>query len=212
MATKPPVIGETILYDVRLAFAKLFEPDKSAEGGGLKFSANFLMDPNEDKGQENIEKCEAAVADVIKNYAPWKNKEPRIKPDRKFFLPGDDCRNATTGEIYGGFEGMMVAKASKKAAPSPDPKDPSHKRFRPQLFYRGNKPITEDDGTLYAGCRVDAVIRFYAVHEVDKGGAGIFASAELIRFRRDDTPFGAPPVDVSALEDSPEEDGDDPLV
>lgn len=214
MATKPTPIGQCKLVDVRLSFPKLFTPEASVTDGPLKFGANFIIAPLEgddaDEREDFYEKNKAAAKKaydaVFANQ--WKDKKPILKDDRKAYREGEKFTNQETGEIYAGYEGAMVVTASRKAGKSKDPNDSSHIRNRPPMFARNKDPITEDDGTLYGGCRVDVVVNFYAVTGQDKGGNGLFATIEAIRFRRDDTPFGAAAVGADAFDDLDDEDED----
>jgi len=138
--------------------------------------------------------------------ATWKGKTPKIKEDRKSFRPGEEFVNQETGEMYSGYADMLVVSASKGAAKSSDADDKAHVRMRPTLLTRDKDKIDEDEGTLFAGCRVDAVVRFYTETRVEKGGNGIFATLEAVRFRRKDKPFGSAPVGADAFDDLEEDD------
>lgn len=204
MAEKPARLGEVMLKDVRLSYPHLFVPSSSVENGPLKFRCNFLIDPTEELGAKTYAACKAAFDAVVKDA--WKEKVPPIKSDRKALRDGELFANQETGEIYAGYEDMMVVSASKGAAKSGDADDKAHSRFRPSLFYRNKEKVEDDDGTFYAGCRVDAVIRFYAETRKEKGSAGVFASLEAVRFRRDDKPFGAAAVTSDAFDDLGDDD------
>ena len=207
MATsKPTPIGQCKLVDVRLSFPKLFTPEASVKDGPLKFGATFLLHPDDEHYEENMARAQKAYDAV---YAEtWKGKKPILKHDRKALIDGEKCTNQE-GEIYAGYEGSMAVKASRKAAKSKDANDSSHARMRPPMFYRNKDKVEDDDGTFYGGCRVDAVVNFYGVTDMDKGGNGIFATIEAVRFRRDDTPFGAAPVGADAFDDLEDEDEDE---
>lgn len=205
MATTATRIGQCKLKDVRLSFPKLFTPDRSVDNGPLKFSANFLIQPDDPFYDENCEAAEKAFNEVFESQ--WKGKKVVLKDDRKAYREGEKFVNQE-GEIYVGYEGCMVITASRKAGKATDPNDSSHTRLRPPMFYRNKDKVEEDDGTFYGGCRVDAVVNFYAVTGIEKGGNGVFATIEAIRFRRDDTPFGAAPVGADAFDDLDDEDDD----
>lgn len=208
MAEKPVRAGEVMLRDVRLSHPKLFVPSSSVEDGPIKFRTNFLIDENEDLGAKNIAACEAAIDALVKET--WKGKVPPIKEDRKSFRAGEDFVNQTTGEVYSGYEGQMVVVASKGTkGDQNNPDDSSHARSRPTLLTRGKDKVDSDDGLFYAGCRVDAVVRFYTETRKEKGGNGIFATLEAVRFRRDDQPFGSAPVGADAFDDLEEDDDDE---
>lgn len=207
MATsKPTPVGQCKLKDVRLSFPKLFTPESSVANGPLKFGANFLIQPDDEFYDENCAAAQKAYDAAFK--AQWPDKKVLLKDDRKSFREGEKFMNQETGEVYAGYEGCMVVTAARKAGKSPDKDDSSHKRMRPPMFYRNKEKIEEDDGTLYGGCRVDAVVNFYTVTGSEKGGNGLFATIEAIRFRREDAPFGAAPVGADAFEDLDDEDDD----
>lgn len=204
--SKPTPIGQCKLIDVRLSFPKLFAPEASVKDGPLKFGAAFLMHKDDEHYEVNTERAQEAYDAVFANT--WKGKKVILKEDRKSYREGETFVNQE-GEMYSGYENTMVIVASRKAAKSKDPNDSSHARMRPPMFYRNKDKVEDDNGTFYGGCRVDAVVNFYSVTDMDKGGNGIFATIEAIRFRRDDTPFGAAPVGADAFDDLEDEDDDD---
>lgn len=204
---KPTPIGQCLLVDVRLSFPKLFTPEASVKDGPLKFGANFMMHPDDEHYEANLERAQRAYDAV---YAEtWKGKKPVLKDDRKALREGEKFTNQESGEIYAGYEGTMIVTASRKAGKSKDPNDSSHERLRPPMFRWNKEPIKDDDGTLYGGCRVNAAVNFYSVTDQDKGGNGIFATIEVVRFRRNDTPFGAAPVSVDVFDDVDDFDGEE---
>lgn len=192
-------LGTIALKMVRLSFPKIWTPEASAEGGPLKYSAAFLIDPHTQSGKENIRAIEAEIAKVAK--ATWAEKAEKIlkvlDKNRKAFLDGDLCTNAE-GDIYDGYDGMMVVKAANK------------KRFK--TINRDKSVIVESDDILYGGCYVDAIVSFYSITDQKRGGNGIFATLELIRFRKDGEAFGAGPVNEDDYLDDLEDEEDDELV
>lgn len=187
-------LGQVILQDVRLSFPHLFKPSAAVKDGPLKYRAAFIMDPSTPSGRANIKAIEAAIEEVKRDT--WKDKADRIKlkADRICFVDGDECTNEE-GEVYLGYEGMKIVSASNgKRVPVVD---------------RKKTPVEESDGIFYGGCFVDAVIRLYTVSDQDKGGNGIFASLEAVRFRRDGDAFGSAPVDVDEVFDDLPDDDDD---
>lgn len=190
MALRP---GQLVLKNVRLSFPHLFTPTKSTEDGALKYRAAFLMDPSTAQGRININAIEAEVARVKTDK--WKDKADKIKlkEDRMAYVAGDDCVGADSGEVYVGYEGMMVLKTANSK--------------RPQVVDGSRTPITEEDDKIYAGCYVNAVVSLYAINDVAKGGNGIFATVEAVQFSKHGEAFGAAPVDVyDAFDEITEED------
>lgn len=189
-------LGEVVLKDVRLSFPHIWKKQAATEDATPKFSAAFLMDPSTPAGKKNVKSCEKAIADVMKEK--WK-KEVRLKPGREGMQDGDEQISDNTGEVYDGYEGMMVVSAKNGN--------------RIPIVDADKTTLAEEDGKPYAGCYVNAVIRFFAVDDAKKGGKGIFASLEAIQFKRDGEAFGAAPVDVDDYFDEEgfddDEDGDD---
>lgn len=194
-------LGTFALTNVRLSFPKLWKKEKSAEEGKPKYSLNLLIDPNTSSGEANIETIERELAALAKRT--WQEKGPKVLKalDRKRvpFLDGEECTNGE-GDLYMGYEGMMVFKAA-------NPKE--FKRLD-----RDKSILTEETAAelnrLYAGCYVDAVVNIYAITDKQRGGNGIFASIEVVRHRKDGEAFGAAPVDENDyLDDLPDDEGDD---
>lgn len=179
--------SQVVLKNARLSFPRLFKAEASVEGSDPKHSAAFLLDPTTDIGKQNYRACVQAIKHVAKEE--WGDEEfyKKIKADRLAIANGDDQTNQETGEVYPGYEGMKVVKAGNKK--------------RPQVVDRRRAPVTEEDNLFYGGCRVHAVIRFYAIKGKDKGGNGIFASLEAVQFYQDDEAFGAGPIDVNDVFD-----------
>ena len=196
---KEKQIGEVFLKNVRMSFPKLFKKEAATAEGTPKFGGAFLIDPGTSDGKMNIKKCKAALKEVMVDK--WK-KEVTLKQGRCMaFMDGDGCISDSTGEVYGGYEGMMVVNAK------------NGKRF--PVIDRDKTPLTEEDDKIYGGCYVNAVVRFYAVDDKEKGGKGIFASLEAVQFKADGEAFGAAPIDVDSyfedesFEDDGEEEEDD---
>lgn len=177
MASRPDVV---VLQNVRLGFPKLFTPEASVENGPLKFSAHAIIDPETAHGKSNIEKIKAAQKHVAQNQwgEKWANVIKGLEKNRRAFRDGDTQTNSE-GDIYSGYEGMKMVAAGR-----------SQKQGRPQNLDRRKRPVAEEDGVLYAGCYVDMVISFYTVTGKERGGNGLFASLEVVRFREDGEAFG----------------------
>lgn len=176
-----PKPGLVILKEVRLSFPHLWEPTASVEGGKPKFRASFLIDPKTGTGKDNVKKIEAAIKaaelEVFKK-SPMAYKNP----DRRCLKDGNTQTNQKTGEIYDGYENMMVISASN-----------GKRSF--SVVDRDRTTLTEKDTRPYAGCYVNAVVRIWATKDPKLGGNGVFASLEGVQFLKDGEPFGAAPVD-----------------
>lgn len=190
MADRPDVV---VLQSVRLSFPKLWKAESSTPDSAPKFGASFLIDPETPEGKANIKKVQAAIDFVAKKT--WADKAERVlkalDEKRKAFRDGDSATNGE-GDVYSGYEGMKYVSASN--------------RKRPQILNRDKTPLTEEDGVIYGGCYVDAVVSFYATTKKESGGNGLFATLEIVRFRKDGEAFGAAPVDADEYLDDLDDD------
>lgn len=192
--------GIVVLEMVRLSFPKLWKPEASIEGGVPKFGAAFLMDPTSETGKKNIKKIEAAVK--LAATKTWAEKADKVRKaldsDRSGLRDGDTATNGE-GDVYGGYEDMKFISATN--------------RKRPQVLNRDKTPLAEEDGIVYGGAYVDAVVDIWATSDKKLGGNGIFCTLEVVRFRKDGEPFGAAPIDADDyLGDLDDEDEEDDLV
>jgi len=163
---------EVTLKDVRLSFPYLFTPrvQKNDKGDTTKkFKASFLI-PKSDKA--TIAAIDAAIDEAME--AKWGDNLPKLKDDKFCFRDGDD-------EDIDGYAGHMYISASNSK--------------RPTVVDRKKKPLVEEDGVVYAGCYVNAVIRIWAQDSADYGKR-VNASLEAVQYFREGEAFGAPPVDI----------------
>jgi hypothetical protein len=122
------------LNNVRLSFPSLFR--KSVYNGEeTKFEATFLLD-KKTQG-DKIKEIEAAIASAIKENL----KGAKLGSDKLCLKDGDDFE-------YVGYSGHMSIKASSNK--------------RPLVIDRDKSQLSEEDGRLYAGCRVNATIELWA--------------------------------------------------
>lgn len=185
MATAKPANVELIIKDVRLSFPNLFKPKKSDNDKGdskLKYSASFIFDKKKDAAQ--IKQVEAAIQKAwLETFGP---KAGRVKKH-----PLRDGIEYEDKDGYG--ENVMFISA---------------KNDRKPVVVDGQKqPLAEASGKPYAGCYVNAKVRFYGFDHAT-GGKQVCCSLEVVQFKRDGEPFGA---GAASLDDMPEEEGDTDL-
>lgn len=170
------------LKNVRLSFAHLFRPQAFGDGEGEpKYNCNFLIDPSTKEGKANIRAIEDAIEYVKKEK--WPKGAPKLGEGKICLRDG----NNTECEGYGD---MMYVSASNAR--------------RPLVLDRDKTPLNEEDGVIYSGCYVDAIIRIWA--QDNKYGKRINASLEAVRFRRDGEAFGAAPPDPDEFDDLDDEE------
>ena len=155
------------LANVRLAFPDLWTARPGLNDSPARFGAKLIMEPGSKALEQVEEAMKAEAKDVFGASAAKVLKS--LGEDKKCLRDGD---NATTkdGDVYGGFEGMMYLAAFNKK--------------RPLVLDRDGSPTTEEDGILYSGCYVHAIVDVYAL---DKRGQGKSINCSLggIKFARD---------------------------
>lgn len=190
MAERPDVV---VLKNVRLGFPKLWKAEAATADATPKFGASLIIEAGTADEKANLKACEAAVSYVAKKT--WADKAERIvgaiERKRKSFRDGDGETNEE-GETWDGFSGAMIVSAKNNK--------------RPQILNRDKTPLAEEDGVVYSGCYVDAVVSFYTTSKKEQGGNGIFASLEIVRFRKDGDAFGAGKLNVDDYLDDVEDD------
>jgi hypothetical protein len=179
MPTDPAIV---ILPGVRLSYPHLFKAHQMK--GSLRepsFQANFILDNV--KHAALIKKVETVIErvalDFFKKKVPLKHKALHDGNDR----PDD--------EGYG--DGVMYVVSNSARRPAVVDSDRV-------------TPLSEESGKIYAGCYVNASVRFFA-WEHPTGGRGVSADLRAVSFLRDGESFGAGPVNPEdEFADLPEED------
>jgi hypothetical protein len=147
------------LNNVRLSFPSIWR--KSVYNGEeTKFEATFLID-KKTQG-DKVKEVEAAIATMIKENL----KGAKLGDDKKCLKDGDNFE-------YAGYAGHMSIKASSTK--------------RPLVIDRDKSSLTEEDGRIYAGCRVNATIELWAQNNTY--GKRINANLLAVQFYKDDEPF-----------------------
>lgn len=186
-----------LLKNVRLSFPKIFEKTKTSEEGSLKYSLSCLLDPESSTGKANIQAVKAMQMNLAK--AQWKDNAEKILKamewDRRLLRPGEKATNAE-GDVYAGYEDMFYVTASNTR--------------EIKVLNRDKSPVGKNDQEkFYGGCYADVVLSCYTITDRKKGGNGIFATIEIVRWRGDGEPFGAAALDEEEwLEDLDDEDDD----
>lgn len=160
------------LIKVRLSFPDIWRARMQGEEGEPKFAANFIIEPN----SPNVKLLDAAIEAAAKDK--WEAKAAsmltKLRSEGRVCLHKDSRTNAS-GEVYDGYEDMFWVGANSKVKP---------------LTLDSNKePLTEQDGKLYSGCFVNAVIDVFA-HFHPKGGNRVLAQLKGVQFVGHGDAFG----------------------
>lgn len=155
------------LRNVRLSFPHLFEP-KSIMGSEPSYSASFIFDKNSD----NDKLVKQAVDEIYR----LKNKGKPLPSDKVAYKDG-------ASKDYDGYgdDVMFVSAKSKKPV---------------QVVDRDLSPLNEKSGKPYAGCYVNATVRFW--WQDNQYGKRLNATIRAVQFWGDGDPFGEKSADVSS--------------
>lgn len=177
--TEKVKMAKMMLKNVRLSFPSLFKK-AVFDGVETKYEATFLIDK---VGQSDlVETVNNAIDKFLENKFSGTKTPKGIK--RTVFVDGDE-------KEYDGYENQMAFKGSNSK--------------RPTVIDRDKTPLTEEDGVLYAGCYVNAVVDlWYSDHP--KGGKQVLGNVLGVQFVKDGEAFGA---DTAASVDEFDELEDD---
>lgn len=181
------------LKGVRLSFPALAKAAVPAgyDNAEPKFSANFLLDPNDKAHAALINEVKAEVKRLMVDA--WGGKPPRMKPI-DCCGDGENYTSKSTKKPYAGYEGMFVVSAKNSR--------------RPLCLSKTKEILTPDEveSMLYAGCYVTAIVTFWI--QDNQYGEAVRCSLEGVKFVRDGDAFGA----AGASADDFDDDDEDGLV
>ena len=167
-----------MLNNVRLSFAKLFEPEAFKPGDIPMHSAALLIP----KGSALHKKVEAAAIAALDEKFPGKGAAIRKQIEGN---ANKCCIQDGDSTAYDGYEGHIAVRAKNKV--------------RPTVIDRDTSPLTQSDGKPYSGCYVNASIEFFGY---DNTGKGLSATLRGVQFLKDGDAFGGSrPADASEFSD-----------
>ena len=178
-----------LIKNVRLAFPAIFQPQAFGEGEPA-YSAKLIIDPKSSAVAQVRDAVTAAASEK------WGEKAAAVlkglKEDKKVCFVEGPYRNKN-GDTYDGFEGKYYLSARNSD-------------LKPTAFRAYGQEITESDGTIYAGCYVDASVEIYA--QDNKWGRRVNCSMRGVRFSSHGDSFGGGTV-ATAEEFGPVVDEED---
>lgn len=176
------------INNVRIAFPKLFKAERVGDDGDPQHSASFII-PKNHPAVKDIEK---AIREVAKDK--WADKADimmkKITAENKLCLKDGDLKAE-----YDGYAGNLYISANNKV--------------RPFVVDRDKTQLNPDDGVIYAGCFVNAVLDIWPMD--NKYGKRINATLLGVQFNKDGDAFagGAPATEADfddlSLEDQASE-------
>jgi hypothetical protein len=149
------------LNNVRLSFPSLFQKAQF-NGEETKYEATFLLDKV--KHADVIKE----IKSVIANKISFELKGAKVPADKLCLRDGDEVE-------YDGYSGHMTLKASTKK--------------RPLVLNKDKSPLTEEDGVVYSGCYVNAIIDLWTQN--NNYGKRINATLLGVQFAADGEAFSS---------------------
>lgn len=153
------------IKNIRLGGCSIFKPRAYAEGSPENYSAIFLIE----RDDPQIKMIQKAIAELARTR--WQNKVP--KSLKTCLVDGEEKDN----EAYHDY---VTISASEKV--------------RPSVVNRDTSPVYEEDGTVYSGCYVNAILTLWA--QDNQYGKRINANLRAIQFVRKGDPIGRAPINV----------------
>ena len=184
------------LHNVRLAFPAVFvaKPMSGDTTSEPFYSAVLIVDPD----SPDVAKLDKVILEVATER--WKDKTKTIMADllekrRICFVKGP--KKNSSGEVFAGFEDMFHVTSSNKT--------------RPTVVDRRANIVTAEDGLVYGGCYVNAILDIWP--QDNKFGKRINAQLQGIQYvGKGDAFTGGTPVAPGEFEDLGVEDEDEDLA
>lgn len=183
------------LQNVRLAFAKgLWEASNYKGQGEKKFKVKLIL-PTNHKQLPEIEKIFTQLAkEEWAANGPAVLKSLRGNPNKFCLIDGDHYPETE------GMAGNMVLSVTSKVRPTVVARD-------------GKTPVALEDGIVYSGCYVNALLEFRTMNHSEYG-KGLFCTVRGVQFFADGDAFsgGAAPASEDEFTDLSAETADDPTA
>lgn len=170
------------INNARVSFANgLFTPTALEPTQTPKYGADFIIGPDTKVFKvtadgKKVETTLKAVELEVANEA-WKGKGQQmlatLEASKKAYRDGDKRVNKA-GDTYDGYEGNWYVTAKNAT--------------RPTVVGANREPVSQEDGVIYSGCYVNAIVEFYANTAPTK--KGVFAALKGVQFAKDGDAFG----------------------
>lgn len=163
-------MAKVILRDVRLSFPDLFEAVQYQGQGPFNYRASFLMAPDSQAKKD----IDAAIKQVATEK--WGAKAGSILPGI-LANPQKCCFIDGNLKEYNGYAGNWALTATR-----------SQESGRPAVVDRQKQDLHANDGKIYAGCYVNAVVELWS--QDNSYGKAIRATLVTVQFVKDGESFG----------------------
>ena len=203
MAEKKGIPGRIRLEDVRLSFADLFTPRtfQGEDEGAARYKASFLI-PKTGNTTATYHGTRGPIMKMLKraklDAITSKIGEQEAAKVAKRIEPGNYAVRDGDYKEYDGYEGHYFLSSTN--------------RRPPQVIGRDKRPLKAEDGVVYSGCYVNAIVTLWYQAAGRRGGnavpTAVWATLEAVQFVRDGEAFGAAPVDTDEEFDDVTDDDD----
>lgn len=191
--SKPKDESSVTLTNVRLSFPKLIKAEtfKGQDGKDSKpkFSAAFLIPKSDTETVAVIKKVMMATA-----IAKWGPEDGPVELKR-LFGQNKTCLIDGDNASYDGYAGHFALRTSSTPEYPPTLVD--------EYAHEMNRENPATAAKFYAGCYVNAIVRFWAQGVESGFGKRLNASLGAVQFAGDGEAFGAGKVSADAFEPMP---------
>lgn len=177
------------IENCRIAFANDLFVAKAINDGKPRYSSSFLIPPT----HPAVAKLKAVMDRVGKEKwgDKWTAIHKALEAQDRLCLHNGDMKE------YAGYAGNLYVSAARRP-----------EEGKPRVVDRNGNDITQDQGIIYSGCRVIALLEIWA-QDNPKFGKRINATIRGVQFFADDTRFsgsGTASDDEFQKLDTPETD------
>lgn len=186
--------GCVFLSRVRLSFPNLAVPRAPQGSDKMKYSADFILLPNDPNYKKFVDLALAAAQKQWPQHHATIIQAIYNDRKRRCFGGGNEKMDTTTYKVLNGYEGMVWIGAARNAD-----------KGMPQMIDGNNQGIDptntlacqNEARRMYGGCYVNAVIKPWIYD--NQWGKGISADLVAVQFAADGEPFGEGITDASAM-------------
>lgn len=175
MSDEQPKPDSFKLVRARLSFPDIWKAKSIKADDTPKFAAAFLLDKKEHK--DLIDQVKLTMWKMaVETFGGSEKAKELVKKKKLTFALHEGSE-----KDYDGYteDNMFLTASSTK---------------RPHIIDRDKSPLTESDRKPYAGCYVNAAVRFWVQN--NEWGKRVNCELLAIQFVSDGEPFGAPPFNV----------------
>lgn len=192
--TQTPQNANLVFLNGRCSFPNIVDPQVKANDKGeqiASYNCDIILQPNDPAFQKFLQIYAALATEKWKENAQAAMQ--RIQGDRKTrcYGAGEEKVSSKTFQIHPGYAGMVFISARNGKQPQIIDADGR------QVDSTNTLQLRAVASKIYGGCHVSAVVKPWLQQNAQ--GIGVRCDLVAIQFQRDDTAFGAAPVDTTGM-------------